>query len=151
MKYNIKAIEADLLSMQSNPATAGIESFYFGYCAHDFHMAVYGCILGGFEKKAVELAQKLKGILCEERFEEYPDLTAYLESYSALDIHVLIRFGRWQELLDLEPPKNQKLMLFRAASLKYGQALAHATLENIQEAKRELHILDSLRGEINLF
>lgn len=147
MRYNCKAIEADEVSMHTSPATAGIESFYFGYITHNFHMAVYGAILGGFEKKAIELAQKLTGILREGMFEEYPDLTAYLESYSALDIHVLIRFGRWQEILDLESPKNQKLMLFRAASLKYGRALAYATLGNIQEAKRELHILDSLRGD----
>jgi tetratricopeptide (TPR) repeat protein len=110
-------------------------------------MAVYGAILGGFEQKALELACKLKDILREDRFEDYPELTAYLESYSALDIHVMIRFGRWQELLHLEPPKNKKLMLFRAASVKYAQALAYASLGKTEEAKREANNLDSLRGD----
>jgi tetratricopeptide (TPR) repeat protein len=38
-------------------------------------------------------------------------------------------------------------MLFRAASLKFAQALAHASLGNIPEAKRELNNFDSLRGD----
>jgi hypothetical protein len=83
VRYNIKAIIADERSMQSSPGTSGRESFYFGYIVHNYHMAVYGAILGGFEQKAMELAHRLNEFLREEMFEEYPDLTAYLESYSA--------------------------------------------------------------------
>jgi tetratricopeptide (TPR) repeat protein len=95
----------------------------------------------------MELSQKLNQALSEEMFEEYPDLTAYLEAYSALDVHVLIRFGRWQKLLELESPKNKRLMLFRAASIKFGKALAHANLGNLDDAKREANNFDSLRGD----
>lgn len=147
VKYNCKAITADERSMVISPSTAGRESFYFGYIVHNYHMAVYGAILGGFEGKAMELARKLNGILSEEAFEEYPDLTAYLESYSALDIHVMVRFGRWKEILELTPPKNKRLMLFRAATTRFAQALAHANLGNILDAKREANNFDSLRGD----
>jgi tetratricopeptide (TPR) repeat protein len=145
--YNCKAIEADKKSMKESPATSGRESFYFGYCVHNWHMAVYGAILGGFEKKAMELALELNGILSEEAFEELPDLTAYLEAYSALDIHVMVRFGRWKEILELALPRNKRLMLFRAATTKFAQSLAHAALGNIAEAKRDANIFDSLRGD----
>jgi tetratricopeptide (TPR) repeat protein len=145
--YNCKAIEADERSMVISPGTAGRESFYFGYIVHNFHMSCYGAILGGYESKAMELSQKLNQALSEEMFEEYPDLTAYLEAYSALDVHVLIRFGRWQKLLELESPKNKRLMLFRAASIKFGKALAHANLGNLDDAKREANNFDSLRGD----
>lgn len=145
--YNCKAIKADERSMETSPGTAGRESFYFGYIVHNYHMAVYGAILGGFESVAMDLARKLNSILSEEGFEEFPDLTAYLESYSALDIHVLIRFGRWHEILELQPPKNKRLMLFRAATTKFAKALAHAALGNIPEAKREANNFDSLRGD----
>lgn len=147
--YNCKAIGADERCIQISPGTAGRESFYFGYFVHNFHMAVYGAILGGFEQKAMELAQKLNVILSESVFEECPDLTAYLESYSALDIHVMVRFGRWKELLEIAPPKNKRLMLFRAASIKFTQALAYASLGNVEEAKREANTFDSLRGDPN--
>jgi hypothetical protein len=147
VRYNSKAIAADERSMQNSPETAGRESFYFGYIVHNYHMAVYGAILGGFEKIAMEIATKLNTIVNEEMFEEYPDLTAYLESYSALEIHAMVRFGRWKEILELQPPKNKSLMLFRAASLKFAQALAHASMDNIEEAKRECNNFDSLRGD----
>ncbi|KAL3943318.1 MAG: hypothetical protein SGBAC_002601 [Bacillariaceae sp.] len=147
VEYNCKAILADERSIDTSPGTAGIESFYFGYIVHNYHMAVYGAILGGFEKKALELAGKLTKILSEQMFEGYPDLTAYLESYSALDIHVMIRFGRWEKILQLEAPKNKALMLFRAATIKYAQSLAYASLGNTDKAKREANNLDSLRGD----
>jgi len=145
--YNCKAIEADEKSMVISPGTAGRESFYFGYIVHNFHMSCYGAILGGFEAKAMELSLTLNKALSEEMFEEYPDLTAYLEAYSALDVHVLIRFGRWEKLLDLKSPKNKRLMLFRAASIKFGKALAHANMGNLEDAKREVNNFDSLRGD----
>jgi tetratricopeptide (TPR) repeat protein len=145
--YNCKAIEADERSMLISPGTAGRESFYFGYIVHNFHMSVYGSILGGFEGKAMALSKKLNLALSEEMFEENPDLTAYLEAYSALDVHVLIRFGRWQRILELTSPKNKRLMLFRAASIKFAKALAHANMGQIESAKREASNFDSLRGD----
>ena len=147
VRYNCKAIEADERSMQSSPGTSGRESFYFGYIVHNYHMSVYGAILGGYEGKAMDLARRLNEILREEMFEEYPDLTAYLESYSALEIHVMVRFGRWKEILEVEPPKNKKLMLFRAATIRFARSLAYASLGNVIEAKRELNNFDSLRGD----
>jgi tetratricopeptide (TPR) repeat protein len=99
------------------------------------------------EKKAMEIATELNGIVNEEMFTEYPELTAYLESYAAMDIHIMIRFGRWKELLEIEPPKNKALMLYRAASLKFARALAYAVLGNVVEARKEADRFDSLRGD----
>jgi tetratricopeptide (TPR) repeat protein len=109
-------------------------------------VAVYGAILGGMEKKAMQIANELDGIVNEEMFNEFPDLTAYLESYSALDVHAMIRFGRWQEILEIESPKNSSLMLYRAASIKFARALAYAVMGDIAEARKEVDRFDSLRG-----
>lgn len=108
-------------------------------------MAVYSGILGAMEKKSMELATKLSGIVNEEMFLEYPYLTAYLESYSALEIHTMIRFGRWKELLDIEPPKDKKLMLYRAASVKFARSLSLAALGDTAEARKEADRFDSIR------
>ena len=147
--YNYNAILADEQSMRFSPQAAGRESFYFGYYLHNFHMAVYGGILGGMEKKTMELANKASSIINEEMFNEYPDLTAYLESYSALEVHAMIRFGRWKELLEIEPPKNKKLMLYRAASIRYARGLAYAALGNPDEARKEADRFDDIRQDSN--
>jgi tetratricopeptide (TPR) repeat protein len=57
----------------------------------------------------------------------------------------MIRFGRWNELLLLELPKNKRLMLFRSASIYFARGLAQAALGNVDGAKREMDKLNSLR------
>jgi tetratricopeptide (TPR) repeat protein len=108
-------------------------------------MAVYGAILGGMEGIGMQVARELNELVNETMFREYPNLVAYLEAYSALDIHVMIRFGRWEELLLVEMPQDKALMLFRASSIYYGRALALAMTGNITEAKKEADRFDTLR------
>uniref|UniRef100_A0A6T7HAL3 Uncharacterized protein n=1 Tax=Attheya septentrionalis TaxID=420275 RepID=A0A6T7HAL3_9STRA len=147
VRYNYKAIHADMKVMTTSPDTAGPLSFYFGYIVHNYHMLVYGAILGAMEGKAMETATMLNGYLNERLFMENPDLTAYLESYSALEIHVLVRFGRWHEILKLELPHHPLLMLYRSAMTRYARALAFANLGDIAAAKFEADVFDHLRAE----
>ena len=147
VEFNRAAIVADRRILQLSPETAGRESFYFGYMVHNYHMAVYGCILGAFEHAAMELAAELNESVNEDMFTEFPDLVAYLEAYSALEIHTMVRFGRWKELLEVELPRDQHLMLFRSAQILYAKSIAHAALGNVTEAKREASRLDSLRQD----
>jgi tetratricopeptide (TPR) repeat protein len=146
--YNEAAIVADSHIMTISPSTAGRESFYFGYIVHNYHMAVYGCILGAFEQKAMDLAAALNALVNETMFQEFPHLVAYLESYSCLEIHTMIRFGRWQMILDtLQMPKDKKLMLYRACQVCYARALAFAMLDDVPQAKREADRFDTLRKD----
>jgi len=145
--HNRLAINADRHVMECSPSTAGKESFYFGYIVHNFHMLVFGAMLGGMEGKAMEAARELNTLVNEEMFSELEDLVAYLEAYSALDIHVMIRFGRWKELLELNMPKNKKLMLYRASSLRFARGLAYAALGDTVEAKKEAERFDSMRKD----
>ena len=147
VRCNEKAILADRHVMKCSPSTAEKESFYFGYIVHNYHMLVFGAILGAMEGKAVEAARELNELVHESMFVEYENLAAYLESYSALDVHVMVRFGRWEELLRLEPPKNKRLMLYRSASIYYARGLAYAALGNVAEAKKEMDRLNSLRQD----
>jgi tetratricopeptide (TPR) repeat protein len=146
VRYNDLAIVADTHVIAYSPSTAGKKSFYFGYIVHNYHMLAFGAILGGMEQKAMHAANELNAIVNEQMFEEYTDLAAYLESYSALDIHTMIRFGRWNELREKELPKNQNLMLYRSASIRFARGLAFAAAGNVDEAKREADRFDSLRN-----
>ena len=147
VRDNLAAIAADTHVRHVSPSTAGRESFYFGYITHNYHMAVYGAILGGMEGKAMEVANEMNGILTEEMFQEFPDLTSYLESYSALDIHVMVRFGRWKEILEVPMPKDKMLMLYRATALSFARGIAYASTGHIDEAKKEAERLDGMRGD----
>ena len=80
-------------------------------------------------------------------FTQLPDLTSYLETYAALEIHTMIRFGRWDKLLEVERPKNESLMLYRAASVSFGRALALAVKGDVVEARKEAAHFDALRSD----
>lgn len=147
VRWNANAIAADHRAMLLFPDTAGVLSFYFGYSVHNYHMLVYGCILGGFEGKAMEVACDINKYLTEDIFVQNPVLRAYLESYAALDVHVLVRFGRWLEILQLSLPQKPDVMLYRSASLRYGRALAFANLGDIDAAKNESKAFDNLRAD----
>lgn len=147
VRGNYAAILADDECVQHSPDTSGLQSFYFGYIVHNYHMLVYGAILGGMEGKAMEIAKQLKNHLTEQVFRENEDLGAYLESYSALDIHVMVRFGRWKEILELEAPSDARIMLTRSASLLFARALAHANLGDIDLAKQEAARFDEARND----
>lgn len=71
--------------------------------------------------------------------------STYLEAYAALDIHVLVRFGRWKEILELPLPKYPLLMLFRTASLHYARGLALANTGDTEKAVGEANLLDKYR------
>lgn len=131
--------------MNNSPSTAGPESFYYGYCVHNYHMAIYGCMLGAMERKGMEISEEFNAFLNESFFHQYPDVASYLESYAALEIHIMVRFGRWEEILQVPLPKDQQLMLFRTASILYARALAWAMLGNIENATKEADRFDLLR------
>ena len=145
VRYNNEAILADNESIRHSPATSGPASFYFIYIVHNYHMLVYGAILGGMERKAMEIATQLNKDLTEDMFMGNQNLTAYLESFSALDIHVMVRFGRWNEILELEAPRDKYLMLYRSSALFFARGLAHANLGDIALAKKEAYRFDSIR------
>jgi tetratricopeptide (TPR) repeat protein len=145
VEYNHHAILADLKIMRRSPDTAGTESFYFGYIVHGFHMLIYGAILGGMESIAMEKARQLNQFLTEDLFINNSDLAIYLESYAALDIHIMVRFGRWKEILQVSFPRYPLLMLFRSASLHYARGLALANTGEIDQAITEADLYDELR------
>lgn len=147
VKHNEAAIVADKHVMACSPSTAGKESFYFGYIVHNYHMLVFGAMLGGYERKSMEAARQLNKLVNEGVFTELPDLVAYLESYSALDIHAMIRFGQWKEILEVEWPKNRRLMLYRSSTLSFARGLAFAALGLTLEARKEADRFDNLRRD----
>ena len=145
VRWNDAAITADTKTMERSPETAGVSSFYFGYIAHNYHMLIYGAILGAMEEKATSIAQELNSFLDEEVFVKNPQLAEYLESYSTMDIHVLVRFGRWKEIIGLKFPYDKNLMLYRTACIYYAKAIAYANLGQMEEAKVEATKYEEMR------
>jgi tetratricopeptide (TPR) repeat protein len=61
----------------------------------------------------------------------------WLEAFAPLRIHVLVRFGRWDELIAETLPDDVDLYCTTAATIHYGRGVAHAAKGQLAQAHAE--------------
>ncbi len=64
-----------------------------------------------------------------------PPMADFLEGYLSMKQHVLVRFGKWQEIIAQELPADRELYCSTTAMMLYAQAVAHSALGHIAEAE----------------
>ena len=132
--WNQRAIEADLKYF----AREGAYNYYTGYRQHNYHFVVYGAMFLGQMEPALAAIRGMAETVPEEMLRiESPPMADFFESYMALEPHVLVRFGRWEEACALEPPADAALYCTKAAYTYYARALGHAALGRVAEAEAE--------------
>ncbi|GMH67598.1 hypothetical protein TrST_g12352 [Triparma strigata] len=141
--YNTLAVEADL-KMFGNLKSCGRSSFFLGYVCHDYHMKIYAALLGGFEGMAREGSEGIKEVVNEAALLENKKLLDGCEGFLSLGLHVDVRFGRWERILDqkLNPviPSESEFCV-SAATLRWARGMALAVQGRCVEARVEREIL----------
>lgn len=129
---NERAIVADRKVLDRE----GPLNFYSLYRCHDYHFKLYGAMFLGQLEPALEAADEMVATLPEELLRvEVPPMADWLESFVSMKMHALIRFGRWQEIIDEPLPENEKLFCVTTAVKHYAKGVAHAALGNIEAAE----------------
>ncbi|USI92951.1 tetratricopeptide repeat protein [Rhodococcus pyridinivorans] len=133
--------------IDSNRDAADVDDRYFAedgrevgvysvYRAHNLHTMAYGAMMAGRERDALEAAERMdKALPVEVLRVTSPPMADWAESYLTLRPHVLIRFGRWEDILDLELPEDPELYCSTTASILYAQGVAFAALGRVEEAR----------------
>jgi tetratricopeptide (TPR) repeat protein len=132
--YNQKALESDrrFLAYSDDPGV------YLIYVIHNFHFAIYGAMFLGQFTPAIAAAEELIATVPEAVLRvESPPMADFLEAYLTMKQHVLIRFGKWREIIVQDLPKDRELYCSNVAMLHYAKTVAHSTLGNIEDAERE--------------
>lgn len=133
MESNAAAIEAD----ERYLSRAGALNFYSLYRSHNYHFRVYAAMFAGNFKVAIDTTARLEGCLPDDLLRiESPPMADWLESFLSLRVHVLVRFGKWQDLLNLTVPKDTNLYCVTTAMTYYGKAVASAVTGKVEEAAR---------------
>ncbi len=140
---NIAAVEADDRYVD---ITGNESQFYKFYRMHNHHFVVWCAMFDGQYETALKYARKavdtlpagdansgvqfmLAGVI--------PMGAIFLESYVTMPWHVMIRFGKWDEILN-EPLHSDKDVFPAAiATQHYARGVAYASLGMIQEAEAE--------------
>jgi tetratricopeptide (TPR) repeat protein len=139
-----KAIAANDLYL----AYAGALTPYTTACAHDLLLMMHACMFMGRYQDSIDAADKLRGMLTKEvlSIKGRPRSTTTLEGYYSMTLHVMVRFGRWREIIDAALPDDPELYPVSTAMSHYAKAVAHASLKQFDAAdqqRRQFH--DSLR------
>lgn len=117
---------------------AGPLNFYSLYRAHDLHFVVYSAMFEGRFATALHAADELAAQLTPELLMiESPPMADWLEAFAPLRIHVLVRFGRWSELLAEPLPEDVELYSTTVATVHYGRAVAAAVTGDLARARDE--------------
>ena len=120
---------------------SGAMNFYTLYRAHNHHFKIYGAMFLGQSGTALEAAAQLEAAIPEELLRvQSPPMADWLEGFLAMRVHVLIRFGRWRDILELPLPADPSLYCVTTAMLRYARGVAlSATGRTVEaEAEREL-------------
>jgi tetratricopeptide (TPR) repeat protein len=132
--YNHKALATDrrFLAYSTDPG------FYLAYVIHDFHFAIYGATFLGQYTPAIAAAEELIATIPEAVLRmPSPPMADFLEGYLTMKQHVLVRFGKWREIIAQKLPEDRELYCSNVAMIHYAKAVAHSALGNVGEAEAE--------------
>jgi tetratricopeptide (TPR) repeat protein len=133
---NQRAIDVDMKFMERD----GEVNEYSLYRAHNVHFKMYAAMLLGQSKPAMEAVAEMERLAHPDLIkikDEMAWLTDVLEAMVSMKSHVLMRFGKWHEILEEPFPEDKNLYLNTTATLHFARAIAFATLHQHEQADAE--------------
>lgn len=98
---NYKATVAD----EKYVARNGVYNFYSIYRLHNYHSLIYAAMFAGKVHVALETVDRMEATLPEDLLRvRSPPMADWMESFMAVRFHVMIRFGIWQEIIQMPIP-----------------------------------------------
>lgn len=142
---NLSAVAVDRRFVEHQ----GPLNFYSLYRAHNLHFVVYSAMFEGHSATALAAADELAAQLTPELLRiESPPMADWLEAFVPLGVHVLVRFGRWEELIATPLPSDTELYCTTTATIHYGRGVAHAALGHLDQARAERELFTAAHARI---
>jgi tetratricopeptide (TPR) repeat protein len=126
---NLKAVEADQRYRAIVGQPQGLIVFY---AAHNQHMLAYAAMMTGQRQLAVEHIRAMVTEMPEKVVKEF---ATHAEAFVATPYEVLIRFGRWDEIL--AEPDHPEFMVFTRAFRHAARGIAYAAKDDVRSARTE--------------
>jgi len=136
---NEMAVEADdaFFDIGTEPG------LYYVYYGHNLHFLAFASMMEGRYGPAIEAARKLETAIPEPALDAFAFL---IEGIVPTTRHVMIRFGRWEDILEEPaPPAKRPVML---ATHYYSRGIALAALGRTEEARAEQAKFEAQVGEV---
>lgn len=125
---NERAIAAD----QQYRAVSPQQAFYRAYMAHNHHFLAFTAMMEGRSEVALASAREMIADIPPDFVESH---TAHVDPLMPVPLQVLMRFGRWQEIL--REPAPPEYMPVATAYWRFARASAYAALGQLDQAVQE--------------
>ncbi|MFE0424735.1 hypothetical protein [Streptomyces sp. NPDC058953] len=128
---------------------AGAMNFYTLYRCHNIHFKIYGAMFLGQSEVALKAVEQLEAAVPEQLLRvQSPPMADWLEAFSAMRVHALIRFGRWSDVLGLPFPHDPELYSTTTAMLHYARGVALSATGRVSEAETERERFREAAGRV---
>jgi tetratricopeptide (TPR) repeat protein len=107
--------------------------FYYLYHAHNLHFLAYASMMEGRYEPALAAAQRLERAVPDAELDAFAPV---IEGIMPTTYHVMIRFGKWEDILQKEAPPEKRPMWL--ANHYYARGVALAALGRTEESREEL-------------
>ena len=134
---NIRAVEKDSLYVTQCHAAG---AYPLAYYPHNYHFLAACATLAGSSAVAIDAARKMSD-MANHKGMLWPGMATFQHYYSIPD-YVLVKFGRWDDILAL-PPVDTSLIAVRAIR-HYARGMAYAGTGNLGDANTELVELSAM-------
>jgi tetratricopeptide (TPR) repeat protein len=126
---NAEAVDADRVYFEKAPEP----DMYATYFAHNLHFLTYAAMMSGRFEDAMGAARDLENEMPEEPLKAYAGL---IDGIMPSNFHTLIRFGKWEEIL--QEPAYKDYRLVSNAVRFYARSIANSALGRTKEARVEM-------------
>lgn len=110
---------------------------YYVYHAHNLHFLAFASMMEARYESALAAARRLETAVPDAALDDFAFL---IEGIIPTTYHVMIRFGKWEEILrEKAPPAKRPMML---ANHYYARGIALSALGRTEQARRELARFD---------
>ena len=117
---------------------AGPFNFYTFYRLHDYHSLIYAGMFAGKFKTAMDAVERMEASVPEAVLRmQSPPMANWMEYFMSVRMHVMVRFGRWEDLKKMALPKDQELYSNTTAITHYARGLAFAATGDLSSAEHE--------------
>jgi tetratricopeptide (TPR) repeat protein len=136
---NQRAIEAD----RAYFAVAPKPEFYSLYYLHNVHFLAYAAMMEGRCQTALDASRTIEKTIPADFLKNYVTIA---DGFMPTSLHVMIRFGKWNEILEEPEPDSSRLV--SCGERHYARAVALAALGRTKEARHEIELLDGVAAKL---
>jgi tetratricopeptide (TPR) repeat protein len=126
---NKAAIKADRAYFADAPEPG----LYAAYYAHNLHFLAFASMMSGDYETAIGAARDLEAEMPEQALRDFAGL---IEGIMPSSLHVMIRFGKWEQILEESDYPEWRFM--SRATWSYARSIACSALGRTDQAREEM-------------